>query len=276
MRRIKKLFIVSGLLFGVLFAQEPVTYTIEGKKDPRLEARFRVLYVSTGTSKECTSTKLSTGTRKPMIGARVFEVKDENYSIQIPIALEEDENNCGYSFRRIELVMNRLYDDDLYSLHILLDSYPEARAIYYGRRGGMGSNPSPDMPAKLLTDKTYYRIAEDTRFFCRTDWTPKIRLPILGANGKVEWKDSEHTNFHCIMQIEDGKGENTFIYPDPQLRYATNPALGIDTLKSETLHVDIIADDEGSMAIEKGIIKDYFRTLPKPEPIAWEKVKSLF
>lgn len=251
------------LLCTSLFAQEPVTYTIEGKKDPRLEARFIVSYISTSTSKECTSTKLSTGTKKPMIGARVFDVKDENYSIKIPIALEEDENNCGYSFRRIELVMNRLYDDDLYSLHILLDSYPEAYTIYYGYKGGMGGESGLEMPAKLLTDKTYYRIAKDTKFLCRTEWFPK----------KIY---EEHSVFYCIMQIGNGKGENMFIYPDPHISYATNPELGVDTLKSETLHVDIIADDEGSRAIKDGIIKDYFRTLPKPEPTVWEKVKSLF
>jgi hypothetical protein len=222
-----------------------------------------------------------------MIGARVFDVKDENYSIKIPIALEEDENNCGYSFRRIELVMNRLYDDDLYSLHILLDSYPEARAIYFGRRGGMGSEPAQDMPAKLLTDKTYYRIAKDTKFLCRTRWFPpktfkseEERLEMERLNSKrgipKNFGFEEATELHCIMQIGNGKGENMFIYPDPQLRYATNPELGVDTLKSETLLVDIIADDEGCRAIGNGGKKDYFRTLPKPEPTVWEKIKSLF
>jgi len=257
------LFILLALA-TVLTATDPVTYTIEGKKDPRLSAIFIVSYVSTGTSEECTTRKLSTGTKKPMIGARVFEVKDENYSVQIPIALAEDENNCGYRFRRIELVMRRLYDDDLYSLHMILNRKPEAEAIYYGDKSGMMSFPSPDMPAKLLTDKTYYRIAESTRFLCRTDWFPK------------DHEDEGHSWFHCIMQIGDGTGENAFIYPDPQLRYATNPALGVDTLKNETLHVDIIADDDGCRAIGNGGQKDYFRTLPKPEPTVWEKVKSLF
>lgn len=259
-----------------LLAQDPVIYTIEGKKDPRLDAVYRVLYVSTGTSEECTTRKLSTGTKKPVIGSKVYVVKDENYNIQIPIALEEDEDNCGYRFERIELVMRRLYDDDLYSLHMILNKKPEARAIYYGYKGGFGSGSGLEMPAKLLTDKTYYRIADNTRFLCRTEWTPKIRLPIFGANGKVEWKDSEHTNFHCIMQIGNGMGENAFIYPDPHISYAKNSVLGVDTLKNETLHVDIIADDDGSRAIIKGLPKDYFRTLPKPEPSALESLKSLF
>jgi hypothetical protein len=249
--------------FLTLFAQDPVIYTIEGKKDPRLDAVYRVLYVSTGTSEECTTRKLSTGTRKPVIGSKVYEVKDGNYSIKIPIALEEDENNCGYRFERIELVMRRLYDDDLYSLHMILNRKPEARAIYFGRKGGQGSTPSPEMPAKLLTDKTYYRIAENTRFLCRTRW----------------YEDSQDSTLHCVMKIGEGMGENALIYPDPHISYAKNSALGVDTLKTETLHVDIIADDEGStanMKMEKSIIKDHFRELAKPKPSALESLKSLF
>lgn len=259
----KTFILLLILAFTALLAQDPVIYTIEGKKDPRLEARYIVSYVSTGISEECTTRKLSTGTRRPVIGSKVYEVKDENYSVKIPIALTEDENNCGYRFERIELVMRRLYDDDLYSLHVILNNKPETRVIYYGHKGGQGSSPSPEMPAKLLTDKTYYRIAENTRFLCRTRW----------------YEDSQDSTLHCIMQIGDGTGENAFIYPDPHISYAKNSALGIDTLKNETLHVDIIADDEGStanMKMEKKIIKDHFRELSKPEPSALESLKSLF
>ncbi len=267
MRRIKKLFIVSGLLFGVLFAQEPVTYTIEGKKDPRLEARFRVLYVSTGTSKECTSTKLSTGTRKPMIGARVFEVKDGNYSVKIPIAMQEDEEHCGYKFKRVELMMRRKYDKNLYSLHMILNDEPFAYAIYRGDKGGMGSiyGEQGRTPGKIQTDKKHFRIAKDTTYKCWTHWFPK------DANYEA------HANFQCLMQIGDGDGENAFKYLDPIWGgIASNDALGINELKSETLHVDILVDDNRCIAIVQGDDRDHFRTLPKPEPTVWEKVKSLF
>ena len=259
----KKLTLILLLTLLPLCAQEPVTYTIEGEKDPRLTAIYKVSYVSTGTSEECTTRKASTGTKRPAIGSRIYEVNDVNYSIKIPIVLSEDEENCGYRFRRIELVMRRLYDDDLYSLHMILNSEPEARTIYYGDKSGMMSFPSPEMPAKLLTNKNFYRIAEDTRFLCRTDWYPKKRY-------------EEHSIFYCVMQIGDGTEENAFMYPDPQVRYATNPVLGVDALKNETLHVDIIADDEGSRAITKGITKDHVRTRPKPEPSLFKSIKALF
>lgn len=260
----KKFILLSILTITTLFAQSPVFYTIKGKKDPRLEARYIVSYVSTSTSKECTSQKLSTGTKRPAIGSRTYAIKDENYSVKIPIALTEDENNCGYRFERIELIMRRLYDDDLYSLHMILNKKPEAYTIYYGYKGGFSHEGGLEMPAKLLTDKTYYRIAENTRFLCRTDWFPK------------DYWDEEHSRLHCIMQIGDGMGANAFVYPDPHISYAKNSALGVDTLKNETLHVDIIADDAGSTAIVKGRPKDYFRTLPKPTPSLFELLKSLF
>jgi hypothetical protein len=281
----KKIIPILLLIITQLLAQDPVIYTIEGKKDPRLDAVYRVLYVSTGTSEECTTRKLSTGTRKPVIGARTYAIKDENYSIQIPIALTEDENNCGYRFERIELVMRRLYGDDLYSLHMILNRKPEAQVIYYGRKGGFGGKPGHDMPGKLTTDKTYYRIAENTRFLCRTDWYPakysdeagKLELHrFYKAKRLPETLGDESTDFHCIMQIGDGTGANAFIYPDPDTRTANNPALGVDTLKNETLHVDIIADDDGCRAIGNGGQKDYFRTIPKPTPSAFESLKSLF
>jgi len=262
MKKITLLFVLTLL---PLCAQEPVVYTIEGTKDPRLQAKYKVSYVSTGTSEECTTRKASTATKRPAIASRVYEVKDANYSIQIPIALEEDEENCGYRFRRIELVMRRLYDDDLYSLHMILNSKPYARTIYYGRKGGMGGQASLVMPAKLTTDKTFYRIAEDTRFLCRTEWFPK----------KVKIYE-EHSIFHCVMQIGDGRGANAFIPTNPQKTYVKHPALGVDTLKNETLHVDIIADDDGCRAIGNGGKKDYFRTLPKPEPSIFKSIKSLF
>ena len=101
----KKLTLLFILTLLPLCAQEPVIYTIEGTKDPRLVAKYIVSYVSTGTSEECTTRKASTGTKRPAIGSRVYEVNDANYSIKVPIALTEDEENCGYRFRRIELVM---------------------------------------------------------------------------------------------------------------------------------------------------------------------------
>jgi len=243
-----------------VFAQEPVIYTIEGKKDPRLTAKYIASYVSTSRSQECTKANLSTATRKPSIGTKVYEVSEDNYSIDIPVYLAEDENNCGYRFSRIELVMRRLYDDDLYSLHMILNKVPEARAIYYGHRGGIGDGPGKNKPAKLITDKTYYRIAKETRFMCRTRWYTK---------GFYE----AHSSFYCTMQIADGLKENAFIKVG-KYSVVTHPKFGIDEIKSDTLKVDVLVDDEGCFASTgKETLKDHFRELPKPKTF-WEKVQE--
>jgi hypothetical protein len=68
------------------------------------------------------------------------------------------------------------------------------------------------------------------------------------------------------MQIRDGKGENKFIRPTPYSR-VTHPEFGINEIKSDSLHVDILADDAGSKAYTgKETLQDHFRTLPKPPP----------
>ena len=111
------------------------------------------------------------------------------------------------------------------------------------------------MPAKLITDKKHYRIAEDTTFLCRTRW----------------YESSRDSTFHCTMQIGDGQGENVFIPINEPKTHVTHPKFGIDEIQSETLHVDIDVDDEGctaNMGRENLNAKDHFRTLPTPSSFA--------
>lgn len=69
------------------------------------------------------------------------------------------------------------------------------------------------------------------------------------------------------MQIRDGKGVNQFEHPYEGRKTVTHPEFGIDQIKSDTLHVDILADDAGSKAYTgKETLQDHFRTLPKPPP----------
>ena len=70
------------------------------------------------------------------------------------------------------------------------------------------------------------------------------------------------------MQIQDGKGKNQFVQPT-QYSVVTHPEFGIDEIRSDTLRVDILADDAGSKAnLNRDNVNapDYFRTLPKPPP----------
>jgi len=119
-------------------ANEKAVYTIEGKKDPRLQATFLATYISTSKSKACSRRNPSTATRKVNIGSKKYPITEKNYRIEIPVYLEENENECGYRFSRIELLLRRQYDSELYSRHILLDKTPKVHAIYYGTKTGFG------------------------------------------------------------------------------------------------------------------------------------------
>jgi len=245
-------------------AHDRVVYTIEGKKDPRLQATFLATYISTSKSPECSHMNPATGTRKVNIGSKRYPVTEENYRVEIPVYLEENENECGYRFSRIELIVRRQYDNELYSSHILLDSQPKVGAIYYGTKTGMsGGGANPLLPANIFTDKRYFRIAKETQYICRTKW----------------YAYDGHTTFHCFMQIRDGKGENQFVHPYEGRKTVTHPEFGIDEIRSETLHVDILADDTGSKAnLNRDNVnaQDHFRTLPKPKPSRWEISKKWF
>jgi hypothetical protein len=228
-----------------------VVYTIEGKKDPRLQATFMATYISTSKSEACSYQNPATATRKVKIGSKNYPITEENYRIEIPVYLEENENECGYRFSRIELVLRRQYDKELYSRHILLDRTPKAHAIYRGEKTGFGGKATLTMPAQITTGKHYFRIARQTQYICRTK--NFIRL-------------NRHT-FYCFMQIRDGKGENQFIPTNKQQTVVTHPEFGVDEISSDTLQVDIMADDLGSKAYTgKEILQDHFRTLSKPPP----------
>ncbi len=124
-----------------------VVYTIEGTKDPRLDATFMATYISTSKFDACSYRNPSTATRKVKIGSKVYPVSDETYRIEIPVYLEENENECGYRFSRIELMLRRKYDKELYSRHIVLDKTSKVTAIYYGRKTGFGGQATLTMPA---------------------------------------------------------------------------------------------------------------------------------
>ena len=51
-------------------SDERAVYTIEGKKDPRLQATFLATYISTSKSEACSHRNPSTATRKVNIGSK--------------------------------------------------------------------------------------------------------------------------------------------------------------------------------------------------------------
>lgn len=236
---------------------ESIVYTIQGKKDPRLKATFLASYISTSRSEACSYKQATTASRKVRIADKAYPVTEENYRIQIPIFLKESETECGYRFSRIELVLRRIYDNQLYSRHILLGQKPNAKAIYKGQRGGFGSKATLIAPARLTTEKRYFRISKQTQYLCRTSFYPK----------------KARTTLFCFMRIRDGKGENEFIPINKPKTVVTHPEFGVNHIATETIEVNILADDLGSRAYTgKEILQDHFRVSPKPRPTLWEKI----
>lgn len=246
-----KLLLASVFLGSFILAQEPITYTFQGVKDPRLSAKFIVRYIGSKESEECTNLRLVTGTKRPVMADQVYTVPDGNYSITMPVALADDVNNCGYQFRRIELALRRKYDDELYSLHVLLDTYPtRVHTIYYGTVSGFGGRRSREMPSELRTDKKHYRIADETTFLCATHW----------------FEYDEHASFFCRMQIGDGEGDNRFVPLNEAQTIVTHPRFGINEIKNETLHLDIQVEEKRCTKLtqERKKVSDHFREAPKP------------
>lgn len=226
-----------------------VFYTIQGKKDPRLSATFIATYASTSKSNACSSKQATTGTRKLALGHKVFHVTEEYYQIKIPIFLEENENECGYQFRIIELNLRRLYDEERYSRHIILSSSPKVSAIYRGRKGGFGGQASLLTPAELSTNRRYFRISRFTKYICKT----------------AHFDTFNRTIFSCRMEIKDGEGGNKFIPTNKNNTKVTHPEFGIDVIENDLIKVDIIADDADSFKFTgKERVQDFFRILPKP------------
>lgn len=298
-----KILTLLILSFLTLFAQNPVIYTIEGKKDPRLEARYIVSYVSTGTSEECTTRKLSTGTRKPVIGTKVYEVKDENYSVKIPIALTEDENNCGYRLGGLELMILRK-NDDQYSRFQLLGDYPNkdpglggqrADVIYQGSKGGF-STPhfvgisKNQTPIAFHSDKKYFRIVPETTFVCMTEHRIyEYELSQRDKDLREKWsRNDKETDFMCTIQMKLDTDGGKYHYhecpvPAPMDSVGcfttTNPDFGVDEIASDTLHIDILVDKSKCTALRYSAPRDFvkepsiFYNAPKPESSLF---KSLF
>lgn len=260
-------FVPFSVIASKSVTSNPVIYTFEGKKDPRLQATFSVIYKGTSNSKECTQQNPSTATRKPMLAGKNYRITEENYRIEIPVYQQESDGQCGFQFRRIELVLRRQYDKELYSAHILLDTEQKVKPIYYGYKTGIaGGGGHPLMPGTLFTDKKYFRIATETNYFCRTDY----------------FYYDNHSRFHCFMLIRDGKGDNQFIKPTKYNR-ATHSEFGVNEMKSEIFQINIFADDEGNKAVKgREVIEDHFRTLPKhleqtepkQKPLSWGELKE--
>jgi hypothetical protein len=137
---------------------------------------------------------------------------------------------------------------------------------YYGYHGGSSGGPDPEMPHTYVTDKAYFRIAPDTSFLCRTEYSDYAGYTEEQKNG---------FGFHCVMKINSGDTEfhaaDEFKFPA-----VTNPQFGVDNITSSNLTINFIADDNGSLLYSdqvnnKGIHPDRFREYIPPKKGIFQK-----
>ena len=261
----KKIFI-TALLFSLvgwaatLQADDQATYTITGTKDKRLDAWYSATYVSQNLEDEaCSHYARHKGFRRPKIASRGIGIEDVNYTIKLPITLAEDENNCNYRFSGLMLIMRRMNDEKLSSIHYILSDQKEVRPVYWKTERGESYDPHPDTPPSLVTDKKYFRIAKETAFLCKTYW----------------YEYRQGSDFHCTMQIGDGLNDNKFI-PSRKFKsfvnQVTHPKFGVDEIKDETMKIDILVDEKNCKTVKnRKVVPDHFR-----EVGTWQKFKNLF
>jgi hypothetical protein len=229
-------------------------YHIEGFKDKRIRAAYNAVFKSTANfdSDDCGSYSVNTGLRRATLIERTYLAADGNYELNIPIILHNNKSKCAYQFVGLELDLRRISGEDVdfyYSRFMLLWNKPENDLTTYkgDKTGTAGSRNIAEMPPTFITDKKYFRIAPDTSFFCRTEL--------------YEWllKEESSGGFHCAMKINSG---DTKFHPVNKIgTTVTNPQFGVDEIISSNLTINIIADDNGSIAFGggQGIKQDRFR-----------------
>jgi len=233
------------------------TYTITGIKDKRLDAWYTAIYASYSSAEECTSKNDFTGGKRYSLGSRSIKVEDGNYTIKFPLKLTGENNDCDYRFKSLDLTMRRKHDDNLYSQHSVLSNKKEISPIYFGYKGGMGSNGNTkEIPAFLETNKRYFRVSKDTTFLCKTRW--------FEEHGKGRLHYEAHSQFHCTMEINSDI--NRTLYSRNMKTYAYHhPTFGVDEIKDEVMNIDILVDKKNCKAIiNKKVVPDNFRELKEP------------
>lgn len=250
MKNLIPILSILTLFMAQALADEPRTLTVHGTVDSRLDVSFMSTYRGTNLDRiECSDMNPSTGRRKVKLAGLSKHVTTADYNITMPIDYT-DANECGYEFVSIDLIMRRKYDNELSSIHPILSNKKEVHPVYYKTKDGQIGGGEWDTPAYLQTDKKHFSLAKESAFLCKTKW----------------YESSQDSTFHCTMQINNDV--NRTLYQRDPVSYAfTHPAFGVDTIKNETMHIDIMVDEKGCKAnFGRGNINasDHFRELEKP------------
>ena len=300
----KHLAFLLILACTTIVADEPRTLTIYGTVDPRLDVSFMSTYRGTNLDRiECSDMNPSTGRRKVKLAGLSKHVTTADYNITMPIDYI-DANECGYEFVSIDLIMRRKYDDKSYSRFPIMGKYTSdygkidgrgVSPVYHGMKGGEGSAhflgiPKDQTPPVFRSKKKYFRIVPNTTFACMTQ-NRVFEFERPKKEQELNEKYNPNGDFMCKMQMKLDTDGGQYHYQECTLNdipngaiacfTTTHPDFGVDELKNDSLHINIVIDESKCQLLKIDRFKvervpDIFRELPKPSPSAMESLKSLF
>jgi len=279
------LFLVLVTMSGCINNKEKVNYpkkeiiknlkyTIVGQKDKKLSAEYIAFYKSIDKYPECTKRrKPSSKRRVPLKHSIRTEVPDEKYKLNIPITFSSKEKNidCNYKIISLFLRIHRK-NDDKYTSFGIYKSDKKGQVSYYGigdflqkKRGrifsqsydgwraGKGSKDF-SLPSALKTEKNHFLLTEESNFLCKTKW----------YNYKSVYSRLGDNDFHCTLKINNGEEKDKLQFLSKFHTEATHPSFGADTLKNQTLYINILVDKNASKA--------YFSKSKPNEPYPFQEV----
>ncbi|ADR33755.1 hypothetical protein Sulku_1092 [Sulfuricurvum kujiense DSM 16994] len=276
--RLFNIFSISFLLIPILSANETITYTLNGQKDPRLGAVYELTYVATNKEKECTEKRENSLVAKTK--KELFEVNEDTYNLRIIVnATPKEDDKCAYEFQSLNLIVKRLYDEERYNQFPVVGRYPSASPrqkgnwaipVYNGTKEGTALplgffNKRNKIPYAYRSDENYFRLLYQTRFNCMTSRTD----------------ESTHAEFMCLMDISDPlyryqPCDSSSPKPQDECGTVHHSQFEINRLIDQTFTIDIIADDSKSMKWNTSKLTMENDTFQMPNPSVWEKFKHLF
>jgi hypothetical protein len=298
-----KLFFFALLPLSLLLAQETPSYTLSGKKDPRLEAGYSLTYVATILKSGCSVSGSTTGTLKPSFTKKTVILSDGNYQITLPLMMvpQEDTTGCGYRLSGLELSVQRKGDPSLYSRFQLLGDFKRYTAtqepifLYRGSKEGELSGGfagmSPQETPQFITNKPYFRIAPETTFACMTqERVFDYPLPSWQQQSIAKFG---HTDFICAIQMKSDTQGGKYHFNEctkaqqqsdtqHQCGKMTHPEFGVNEISNGSLRIDIVVDESKCQLLRyRGNLKftkesDTFREVPQTATSPFQSFKSRF
>lgn len=278
MNKIRSLIILSLIMTLDLSSNETITYTLNGQKDPRLDAEYELTYIAKNKDKECTEKQGNS--LIPKTKKETFKVNDKAYDLRITVnTTPKEDDKCAYEFQSLNLIVKRLYDEENYNQFPVVGRYPSsspwqkgnwAIPVYNGTKDGTTIpfgffNKRDKIPYAYRSDENYFRLLYQTRFYCMTSRTD----------------ESTHAEFMCLMDISD----SLYRYqpcdsssPKVQDECGTvhHSQFEINRLIDQTFTIDIIADDSQSMKWNTSKLKLENDAFQLPDASVWKKFKHWF